>query len=125
MFNHGDGGLSHATRHLPCRVWHEGRLRQNGGVNDEDWLRFWEEAQGEDPLVQVLKSTLERYRSLPVDQIGAGLSELVQDRRLDILAIQKLKICRNVDEAITLAAAILAKLDAIADRRRQTSADGD
>jgi len=100
-------------------------LRQNGDVNDEDWLRFWEEAQGEDPLVQVLKSTLERYRSLPVDQIGAGLSELVQDPRLDILAIQQLRICKDVDEAITRAAAILAKLDAIADRRRQTSADGD
>ena len=118
MLNHGDGRFSHATRHLPCRVWHEGVLRQNGDMNEEDWLRFWEEAQGEDPLVQVLKSTLERYRSLQIDQIGTGLSELVQDPRLDILAIQQLRICSDVDEAITRAAAILAKLDAIADRRR-------
>ena len=104
---------------------YEPHLRQNEGVNDEDWMRLWEETEDTDPLALVLISTLEKFRKLPAQEIGIELHELVHDPRLEILATQQLRTTRDVDEAISRAAGILAKLDAIADRRRQPPAGRD
>ena len=104
---------------------YEPHLRQNEGVNDEDWMRLWEETEDTDPLSLALTSTLEKFRKLPAQEIGIELHGLIHDPRLEVLAFQQLRTTRDVDEAISRAAGILAKLDSITDRRRQPPADQD
>lgn len=88
-------------------------------------MRLWEETEDTDPLALALTSTLEKFRKLSAQEIGIGLHELVHDPRLEVLATQQLRTTRDVDEAISRAAGILAKLDSISDRRRQPPADRD
>jgi hypothetical protein len=82
-------------------------------MNDDDWMRLWEE-----DLDEQVRDRLNRFRKMPRSQISEDFYEFINDPRLEKLAIQEVMRVKNVEQAITRAAALLRKLDGLGERVR-------
>lgn len=83
-------------------------------MNDEDWMRLWEEN-----LDEKVRSRIDRFRSIPRWQMSDEFYEFINDPRLEQLAVQQVMVLKDVEQAITRAAAILRKLDGLGEHVRQ------